>query len=77
MNAVEILPPPAFAAASPAPADARIRRPAIKALGIGIAFGALKVVDGIDLCVYEGERRLLLGPNGAGKTTLLNLIAGD
>jgi branched-chain amino acid transport system ATP-binding protein len=49
----------------------------IKAEGIGIQFGGLKVVDGVELSIKAGERRLLLGPNGAGKTTLFNLIAGD
>ena len=49
----------------------------IGATGLGIQFGGLKVVDGVDLSIKAGDRRLLLGPNGAGKTTLFNLIAGD
>ncbi|KAF7961795.1 ABC transporter ATP-binding protein [Cupriavidus sp. UYMU48A] len=44
---------------------------------LSISFGALRVVDGVNLTIRQGERRLLLGPNGAGKTTLLNLVAGD
>jgi branched-chain amino acid transport system ATP-binding protein len=54
-----------------------VQTPAISASGLGIQFGGLKVVDGVDLSIAAGERRLLLGPNGAGKTTLFNLIAGD
>ncbi|WP_210490290.1 ABC transporter ATP-binding protein [Microvirga antarctica] len=33
-------------------------------------------VDGIDLCVAQGEFVVLLGPSGCGKTTLLRCIAG-
>jgi branched-chain amino acid transport system ATP-binding protein len=41
------------------------------------SFGAIKVADGIDLVVSEGEALGILGPNGAGKTTLFNLISGS
>ena len=40
-------------------------------------FGGLRAVNGINLTVQPGERRVLIGPNGAGKTTLFNLISGD
>ncbi|QYY33907.1 MULTISPECIES: ABC transporter ATP-binding protein [Cupriavidus] len=50
---------------------------AIGLADLSISFGALRVVDGVNLTIQRGERRLLLGPNGAGKTTLLNLVAGD
>lgn len=40
-------------------------------------FGALKVIDGIDLKVERGEVLGILGPNGAGKSTLFNLISGN
>jgi branched-chain amino acid transport system ATP-binding protein len=43
---------------------------------VGIHFGALKAVDGVDLKVASGERCAILGPNGAGKTTLFNAITG-
>ena len=36
----------------------------------------LKVLNGIDLEVPQGEFVALMGPSGSGKTTLLNLIAG-
>jgi branched-chain amino acid transport system ATP-binding protein len=39
-------------------------------------FGALNVLDGLDLAVTAGEVLGVIGPNGAGKTTLFNLIAG-
>jgi branched-chain amino acid transport system ATP-binding protein len=44
--------------------------------GVSMAFGGLKVVDGLDLHVDEGEIVSVIGPNGAGKTTLFNLITG-
>ena len=35
-----------------------------------------QAVDGIDLCVEEGDVVALLGPNGAGKTTTLMMLLG-
>jgi branched-chain amino acid transport system ATP-binding protein len=43
---------------------------------VSLSFGGLKVVDGLDLHVKEGEIVSVIGPNGAGKTTLFNLITG-
>ena len=43
---------------------------------VSVSFGQLKVVDGLDLSVEEGEIVSLIGPNGAGKTTVFNLITG-
>src|SRR5512135_2513103 len=39
-------------------------------------FGGLRAVDGVNLRIGPGERRVLMGPNGAGKTTLFNMISG-
>lgn len=39
-------------------------------------FGGLRAVDGVNLTIDPGERRVLMGPNGAGKTTLFNMISG-
>lgn len=36
----------------------------------------LRALDGIDLCLVEGEFAVVLGPSGAGKSTLLNLLGG-
>ncbi|QKV81084.1 amino acid ABC transporter ATP-binding protein [Amycolatopsis sp. Hca4] len=42
--------------------------------GVHKSFGALTVLDGVDLQVRQGEVTVLLGPSGSGKSTLLRLI---
>jgi ABC-type branched-subunit amino acid transport system ATPase component/ABC-type branched-subunit amino acid transport system permease subunit len=44
--------------------------------GIGISFGGLRALDGIDLRVRSESLHGIIGPNGAGKTTLFNVING-
>jgi len=41
-----------------------------------ITFGAIDVLQALDLEIAEGEFIVLLGPSGCGKSTLLNAIAG-
>lgn len=48
----------------------------LQATGLTKDFGALRVLDHIDLRVEEGSLHSVVGPNGAGKTTLFNLISG-
>jgi branched-chain amino acid transport system ATP-binding protein len=44
--------------------------------GLSVSYGPVRVLQGIDLAVGDGEIVALIGPNGAGKTTTLNAIAG-
>jgi branched-chain amino acid transport system ATP-binding protein len=40
------------------------------------SFGSLRVVDGVQLEVAQGDALGIVGPNGAGKTTLFHLVTG-
>jgi branched-chain amino acid transport system ATP-binding protein len=51
-------------------------RGAVEVENLAKAFGGLRAVDGVTLCVAPGERRALIGPNGAGKTTLFHCVTG-
>jgi ABC-2 type transport system ATP-binding protein len=48
----------------------------LRATSLRVAYGDVRVLDGIDLEIARGEFVALIGPNGAGKTTLLHAIAG-
>ena len=48
----------------------------LKTENLGISFGGLSAVKGIDLQIKKGELYGLIGPNGAGKTTVFNLLTG-
>jgi len=50
--------------------------PLLALRGLGKSFEGIRVVDGLDVDVGEGEIVSLIGPNGAGKTTVFNLITG-
>jgi lipopolysaccharide export system ATP-binding protein len=48
----------------------------LSAEGIGKSYRGRRVVNGVSLCVNQGEVVGLLGPNGAGKTTSFYIIVG-
>lgn len=48
----------------------------LEARNLGITFGGLKAVSGVDFDIKSGELVGLIGPNGAGKTTFFNLLTG-
>ncbi|WP_042349807.1 ABC transporter ATP-binding protein [Bacillus massiliigorillae] len=51
-------------------------KPLLKVDTVGIQFGGLKAVSGVNMDLYPGELVGLIGPNGAGKTTFFNLLTG-
>jgi branched-chain amino acid transport system ATP-binding protein len=50
--------------------------PILATRNLGVHFGGLAAVKGLDLTIPDGQIRGLIGPNGAGKTTVFNLISG-
>ena len=44
---------------------------------VEMAFGGLRVTQGVSFTLRAGDRVGLIGPNGAGKTTLVNLVTGN
>ncbi len=49
-------------------------KPLVQLEAVHKSFGRNKVLQGIDLSVYEGEVVCILGPSGSGKSTLLRCI---
>lgn len=52
----------------------RAPAPALSATGLAKSYGALPVLNGIDLIVADGAAFGLVGLNGAGKTTLIKCM---
>ncbi|MGE3447521.1 MAG: ABC transporter ATP-binding protein [Microbacteriaceae bacterium] len=48
----------------------------LEATGVSAGYGAVPVVEGIDIAVRPGEIVALLGANGAGKSTTMMTLAG-
>jgi len=51
-------------------------RPFVELEGVGVSYGEVRVLDGINLTVEPGDFLGIIGPNGSGKTTLINCISG-
>jgi len=49
----------------------------LAAVDVRKRFGALAVLEGVNLALKQGEAVGIVGPNGAGKTTLLNVLSGS
>ena len=48
----------------------------IQVAGLSAGYGAVRVLEGVSLCVNDGETVALLGANGNGKSTLMKCIMG-
>jgi multiple sugar transport system ATP-binding protein len=48
----------------------------VEVRGVHKAYGATKVIHGVDIGIQDGEFVILVGPSGCGKSTLLRMIAG-
>jgi phospholipid/cholesterol/gamma-HCH transport system ATP-binding protein len=53
-----------------------MKTPAIRVRGLDVAFGARKVMDGLDLDIRRGEVLGFVGASGAGKSVLTRTILG-
>jgi NitT/TauT family transport system ATP-binding protein len=49
---------------------------ALRVTGLGHAFGALSVLEGLELRLQQGTVLGIVGPSGCGKSTLLELVCG-
>jgi len=50
--------------------------PLLEVSGLSVRYDRAVIVNGVSLCVNEGELIGLVGPNGAGKSSTLRAIAG-
>ena len=50
--------------------------PLLRLEGVGVRYGRVQALHGINLEVHQGELVTLLGSNGAGKSTTLRAISG-
>lgn len=49
---------------------------ALQTRGLSMAFGGLKVFNGLEFALKRGERHAVIGPNGAGKSTFVGVVTG-
>ena len=49
---------------------------AVETINLSINWGAINVLDQINLELNEGEKLAIVGPSGSGKSTILKILAG-
>jgi branched-chain amino acid transport system ATP-binding protein len=63
--------------AAPAPTEVRVGAdPVLRTEDLGIRFGGLAALNGVNFEIGRGEIRAVIGPNGAGKSTFFNCLTG-
>lgn len=53
------------------------RKPLLEIQDVSKSFSGVKVLDRVDLNLYDHEVLALMGENGAGKSTLMNILSGN
>jgi len=56
--------------------DSLMEKPLLEARDIHGGYSDVKVLNGVELVVHEGEIVAVIGPNGSGKSTLMKTIFG-
>ncbi|GAB3209201.1 metal ABC transporter ATP-binding protein [Marinactinospora thermotolerans] len=52
------------------------REPAVRVEGVGVGYGDVLALDGVDLAIAQGRVCGLVGANGSGKSTLFKTVTG-
>lgn len=50
--------------------------PVLRVECLSVRVGLRRIIENLDLTMYENDAVLITGPNGSGKSTILNAIAG-
>ena len=62
----------------PEPDPLRNKGPVVQVEGVSCGYRRSRpVLQGVTLCVEQGERLALVGPNGQGKSTLVKTLVGE
>lgn len=69
-------PAPGAAVTAPAAVTPEAAASLCRLRGVGVRYGAVLALDGVDLDLRAGEVHALVGPNGSGKSTALRVLAG-
>jgi ABC-type multidrug transport system ATPase subunit/signal transduction histidine kinase len=51
--------------------------PLLRVKQLFVSYGSLRVLEGVDFELWDGELVALVGENGAGKSTVVRCVAGD
>ena len=54
--------------------SANMDKPLIRVENLGKSFGNLKVLEGINVVIHQGDVVFVVGPSGSGKSTFLRCL---